>query len=362
MHVIDISLARWRESAGVRVGPRERSIRIVILALTLLAAPAAAQPAYTTGPATVLPSTDTGWDYITLDPATHRLFMARRKDGLTVFDVNTRQVIATVENSIGANGVVLVPAFGRAYTAMTDGTLLIFDLATLKPIERIRLDDGDLNQGFYDPATQRVHMVVGARPDRTTWISLDAATGKILGRTVFDSKKMDDPAVDGNGLIYAPMRDRSVMNVLDSATLAIKTSWPLGPCIQPVAIELDHATSRLLIACRGEKPVFLALDIKDGRIVATLPIGRGVDGLVHDASRHLIVTANGVDGTLTIIKQSNPDSYTHLETTTTRSMARVLALDPATHHLFTVTAAYSTSPGNPPTFHPNTFTVQSFAP
>ena len=171
----------------------------------------AAEPAYVTEAAATLPSGNTGWDYITLDQATGRLFIARRADGLTVWDTKADKVLATVENSTGANGVVLVPEFNRAYTAMTDGTMLAFDLATLKPIERVRLDEGDLNQGFYDPATKRVHMVVGTRPARTAWISLDAATGKVLGRTEFDSKKMDDPAPDGRGTLYAPMRDRELL-------------------------------------------------------------------------------------------------------------------------------------------------------
>lgn len=106
----------------------------------------AAEPIYTAESATTLPSTNTGWDYITMEKNGSRLFIARRADGLTVFDVKANKAVATIENSKGANGVVLVPEFNRGYTAMTDGTMLVFDLATLKPIERVKLDDGDLNQ------------------------------------------------------------------------------------------------------------------------------------------------------------------------------------------------------------------------
>ncbi len=63
-----------------------------------------AEPVYATETATTLPSSNTGWDYITLDQATGRLFIARRVDGLTVWDTKSRQVVATVENSTGANG------------------------------------------------------------------------------------------------------------------------------------------------------------------------------------------------------------------------------------------------------------------
>ncbi|MBN8799536.1 MAG: hypothetical protein J0H45_09290, partial [Stenotrophomonas nitritireducens] len=100
---------------------------------------------------TRLPSTDTDWDYIRLEPHGSRLFMARRKDGLTVFDVDTRKVLATVENSAGANGPLLLPQFDRGYVAMTDGSLLSFELKSLKVIDRIRLaDDGGLNGVVFD--------------------------------------------------------------------------------------------------------------------------------------------------------------------------------------------------------------------
>ena len=339
-----------------------------LLATTaLLAAPAqAAGPTYVASSTTVLPSTDTGWDYVALQPGTSRLFMARRADGLTVFDVNTRQVVGTVENSIGANGPVLLPEFNRGYVAMTDGTMLVFDLTTLKAIDRPRLDEGDLNQGFYDPATKRVHMVVGNRPQRTTWITLDAATGQVLGRTQFDSRKMDDPAPDGRGAIYAPMRDTNRLLKLRSSDLAVEADWSLGDCVQPVTVEYDHAAARVLIGCRGPKPVFIALDPADGRITATLPIGRGIDGMVHDEIDHLLVTANGVDATMTVIRQDGPDSYTPVETIATVPMARVLVLDPATRRLFTVTAGHSLpAPGpdgkpRPVAFHPDSFTVLGY--
>ncbi|WP_204351709.1 YncE family protein, partial [Klebsiella variicola] len=81
---------------------------------------------------------DTDWDYIRLDPHGSRLFIARRKDGLTVYDVDRRKVIGTVANSAGANGPLLLPQYNRGYVAMTDGSLLSFDLKTLAVIERIR--------------------------------------------------------------------------------------------------------------------------------------------------------------------------------------------------------------------------------
>jgi len=121
------------------------------------------------------------------------------------------------------------------------------------------------------------------------------------------------------------------------------------------------------VACRGDKPVFIALDPTDGRVTATLPIGRGVDGMVHDEARHLLMTANGVDGTLSVIRQDGPDQCRLVETVATRSMARVVALDSETGRLFTVAAAYTQPAAGPdgklpaPVFHRDSFMVMSLA-
>src|SRR4051812_1767598 len=115
-----------------------KAFMLSVIAAAVAGAAYAASPAYVAETAVVLPSTDTGWDYITLEKGGPRLFSARRQDGLLVFDTKTGKPVGTVENSVGANGVVLVPEFNRAYTAMTDGTVLVFDLQTLRPIDRFK--------------------------------------------------------------------------------------------------------------------------------------------------------------------------------------------------------------------------------
>ena len=105
--------------------------------LGLFAPAKAADLLYTLADAVTLPSTATGWDYIKMEPGSSRLFMARDRDGLTVFDVDANRVITTVENSTGANGPLLLPEYNRGYVAMTDGSFLSFELDSLKPIERL---------------------------------------------------------------------------------------------------------------------------------------------------------------------------------------------------------------------------------
>jgi DNA-binding beta-propeller fold protein YncE len=338
-----------------------------IAASTFATAAEAADPLYKLGSATVLRSTDTDWDYAKLEPHGSRLFIARRKDGLVVFDVNTRREVGTVANSVGANGPLLLPQFHRGYAAMTDGTLLIFDLKTLKAIDRIKLaDDGGLNGAVYDPATKRVQVVVGARTETSHYYTLDAASGRLLAKTPFPFKKMDDPAPDGKGHLFAPARYDNVILKLDSSDLTEKARFTVGPCVQPVAVEYQESTNRLLIGCRGDKPVLIAMDAADGKIVGQVPIGKGIDGLAIDEKRGRIVTSNGGDATLSVIGQTGADSYKLLGNVATRPMARIMQIDERTGRLFLVTADHTLPPADAkdaaPMFHPNSFTVLEYKP
>ncbi|SDE74787.1 hypothetical protein SAMN05428966_110108 [Massilia sp. PDC64] len=317
--------------------------------------------------ATVLPGTDTGWGALAFDADRSWLFMARHDDGLTVFDVRTREVVANVAGTTGADSVVLLPRLDRAYVAGTDGTLTTVALSTLTLIRWEKIADARLNAIFHEPSTDRVYAVAGTAPRSSTLIALDPKTGRVIGRTVFDGGRMDRPATDGAGTIFAPLRDRHVLLKLEAAGLRIGQAWPLAPCEQPVAVHYDEASRRVFVGCRGTHPMFVALDPATGRVVAALPIGQGVGGLVFDRDNRLVITANGADASMTVIRQLGPDRYALVETIATRPKARVLALDPATHSLYSVTAGFTIAapePGKPapaPTYHAGSFTVLAYA-
>lgn len=338
-------------------------MRIVLLLFILLhAAPAWAQ-AWLAESAQTIPSTDTGWGDAALEPGGARLFIARRNDGLLVWDTRTREA-RTVADSRGATAVVIVPEAGRAYAITVDGALLTIDLATLAPLGRTDLGAGELTQAMYDPGQKRLHVLTGARADKTGWIALDAMTGQVVGRVEFNSRALGAPAASRDfgegGAILAPMRDRNLLQQLDPRDLTVQKTWRLGECQQPSATLWEPASRRVLIACRGEKPVLVALDPAAG-IVATLPIGRGAEALAFDAGRKLVVVANGTDGTLTVIRQDGPNEYAVVETTATRPGARVLAMDERTQRLFTVAATTTQPAGDkPPLHHPDSFTILTY--
>lgn len=100
-------------------------------------------------------------------------------------------------------------------------------------------------------------------------------------------------------------------------------------------------------------------DYAIGKVVATVPIGKGVDGAGYDASAGDAFASNA-DGTLTVIHQDSPDNYRVIQTVATPVGSRNMGLDPGTHRLFIVSAKFGAPPteGGRPHIVPGTFALR----
>jgi hypothetical protein len=270
----------------------------------------------------------------------------------------------TMENSAGANGPVLLPQYNRGYVAMDDGSLLSFDLKTLKVIARIKLaDDGGLNSGSLDPATGRLHIITGTRPKEATWFSIDAATGKLLATTRFPFRKMDDPAADGKGNLYAPARLDGIVLKLDSRTLKEQARWDVGCNVSKMKYLV--ATNHLLGACTGDKPAVFLMDPANGAILSRVTIGKGLDALAYDEERERIVSSN-YEGSMTVVQREG-DSLHVVATVRTQFGARMMDMDHRNGRLYLVNADSTDFPGKDggeevTRYHPGSFRVETWRP
>lgn len=315
---------------------------------------------YTKTASTVLPSTNTWWDYVKMQPGSNRLFMARVADGLTVFDVDKYEVIKNIENSKGANGPLLLPDYNRGYIAMTDGTLLIVDLKTLETIDRVQLDpNGGLNSGIYDPVTREVYFITGTRKKDATWYVIDPSNDKLLRSHTFPFRKMDDPATDGKGTLFAPARYDDIILKIESGTFKEKERWDM-PC-HVSKVYYEQKTKRLFAACLGDTPRFMAIHPDTGKIIAEIPIGSGLDAMVFDEKRNRIITST-FDGYLNVIQQDGPDTYQLLGSVSTERGSRMMHIDDRTGYLHVVNAPFTMGPKGEEYYHPDTFTVFKYEP
>jgi hypothetical protein len=301
------------------------------------------------------------WDYLAYDAARHHLFIARRDDGLWIYDTRARRLIRKMPQTKGAGATLLIPALGRGYTTNEDGSTTIFALATLTPLRRIKFA-GDADSAAYEPVSGQIGFI-SADSQKLTF--MDARTLKLGATVALASKKPDGAAADGAGHILLAERDRDMLARIDVASGRVVDEWPLPGCSQPTGLDYDGAHHRAFVGCRSAKPVLAVVDTDHGQVVATLALGHGNDGVVYDAARSRVITTNGIEGNIVVFGQDDADHYHFAEATTTRPSARTLAYDAAAGVLFTVTAEGYVDPkakmnAGPSAFYPNGYYDGSF--
>jgi DNA-binding beta-propeller fold protein YncE len=277
-----------------------------------------------------------GWDYLALDAASHRLFVSRSSH-VMVLDVESGKVVGDIPGTEGVHGIALAPELGRGFTSNgKTGTATIFELATLAVIGTVKTG-ADPDAILYEPSTKQVFTFNGRSSDAT---AIDAATGRVTGALALGGRP-EFALADGAGKIFVDIEDKAEVVVFDAAKLLVLARWSVAPGAQPSGLAYDARSHRLFAACRSRQ--LIVLDSSSGQVVATLPIGRGVDGAVFDAERGLVLASNA-DGTLSVIREDSPTSFSVIQTAQTQPGARTLAFDPETHLLYLPTASFE-SPG-----------------
>ncbi len=279
---------------------------------------------------------DGGWDYLALDTQGNRLFIARQ-NRVMVVDPETGALLGQIAGLNRAHGIAFDYAAGHGFaTSGADSTVTMFDLKTLAVLGRTVAavdDDGIL----YDPATRHVFTMNG---DAGSASVLDGVTGKLLG-TVDLGGKPEFGVSDGNGRIYINLEDKNEVVEVDARALHVTRRWSIAPCEGPSGLAIDRRTLRLFSGCRSG--VMGVSDAREGKLVTTVPIGRGVDACRFDPATRLAFASNG-DGTITVIHEDSPSKFTVVTNAETRRGARTMELNERTHQLYTVTADFGPAP------------------
>lgn len=303
-----------------------------------------------------------GWDYFTVDPATHRIFIGRG-DYVMVLD-SDGNVVGKVEvgKANEAHAVALAPDLHRAFTSNGGGSsVTIFDPVALKVIGDVKIADRDTDDIEYEPVSKRVFTFNGGKGNDAT--AIDAVKGVIVGSIPLGGKP-ETAQADGHGHIYVNIEDKSELREIDAETLQVMHSWPLTPCKNPSGQAIDTAHSLLIIGCHNGLMEFW--DYATGKVAGTVPIGKGVDANRFDPGTGLAFASLG-DGTITVAHQDAPEKFTVVQTISTMKGARTMALDTANHRIYTVSAEFGPPPAPTPTnphpwpeMKPGTFTLMIY--
>jgi DNA-binding beta-propeller fold protein YncE len=276
------------------------------------------------------------WDYIVPDPSAHRLFIGRQ-DRLMVVDETTGKLLGEVTGIKGAHGAAIVTEANRGFaTSGDDQSVVMFDLKTYTVLSRIPAAE-DADAIIYDKASARVFTFNGDAHSSTV---IDGRAGTLVTNIPLGGKP-EYGAAAGDGKVYANLTDTNEVVEIDAARAMVTRRWATAPCRNPVSMAIDVAHQRLFSGCRSG--VLAVSDYRDGKVVATVPIGMGVDGAGFDPASGDAFASNA-DGTLTVVHQDSPDRYRVLQTLQTPPGSRNMGLDPTTHRIYVAAAKFGAAP------------------
>jgi len=274
-----------------------------------------------------------GWDYVSIDEKRHHLFVGRT-DRVQVIDTGMGRVVGELPVG-GVHGVAIAQDLGLGFTSngRTD-SVTVFDLNTLAVVDTVRVTGRNPDAILYEPVSHRILTFNGGSANVT---AIDAATRKVVG-TLGVSGKPEFAVADDRGRVFVNIEDHNSLTVIDPAALSVSSDWPLAGCDQPTGLDIDRAAGRLFSVCSNRKMV--VIDAKSGGLIASLPIGGSVDGVVFDPAKDLAFSANG-EGTVTIVRKDRAGRYEVAGNLATQKSARTIALDSSTHRLYLPAASYA---------------------
>jgi len=328
-------------------------IRLVAALTAAIACPSfvSAQPHYHL--VAQLPAGDGGWDLTSVDPVDQRLYVAR-SDGVTAIDLATGKASDRIVAGHRVHAALAIP--GGHDVLMTNGetnNAVLFDGRTGRRLATIPTGTKP-DAATYDPATRSVWVMNPGSGDITI---VDPKSAKVVA-TVMVGGSLELGVADGRGRLYVNIEDKNEVAVLDTRRRRVVSRFPLKGCDGPTGIAYDAAAKAIVSACANGVAI---VSSPAGRLLASLPIGKGADGAALDPRHHLILIPAGKDGNLTIIRLL-PKPVIVGQVATAVS-ARTIAVDPTTGRAYLPSATLAPPIGDQrPKPLPGTFRVLVVAP
>jgi YVTN family beta-propeller protein len=282
------------------------------------------------------------WDYVIYDRDGHRVFVAHG-DRLDVVDAKTGSILGKVEGIPGgAHGTGIVAAQGKGYTDDGEaGQAIAFDLKTFKVVKRIKAED-DADGIAFDSASGHIFVVEG---DSKSLSVIDPKSDQVV-QTISTGEGLEAAVSGGNGKLYVNGSEKKEIIRIDTASNKVDARWPIPNCTSPHGLAIDTASHRLFASCVNKLMTIVNADT--GAVITALPIGQGTDSAAFDPKRKLVFSSNGVDGTISVIHETDPQTFVSAGEIKTQITGRTMDIDPDTGRLFVAAADIDPNAPIPP--------------
>ena len=271
------------------------------------------------------------WDYAFLDSANHRLYISHGTQ-TEVLDTATDKLVGTIQGTNGVHGIAVANDLGKGYTSDgADNDVTVFDLKTLAVQTKVKTGQNP-DAIIYEPVTHRVFTFNGRSNDATAF---DAKTGNIITASIPVGGKPEFSQVDGKGHIYVNIEDKNEIVEVDAKNALVSKRYSIAPCDGPSGLAMDPK-GRLYSVCSNK--VMVVSDPSSGKVLASPAIGPGTDGVAFDDG--YAFSANGGDGTITMVGETSPGKFEAVATIQSTRGARTITADQKGHKLYLPAAEY----------------------
>ena len=302
-----------------------------------------------------------GWDILSVDSPARRLYLSH-STRVVVIDLEKNGVAGEITDLPGVHAFVAIRELKRGFSSNgKEDKSSVVDLETLKTVSKVNTGKNP-DAMVYEPRRGEVYVFNHSGNSATV---IAAKTAQVV-TTIPLGGSPEFAAVDNAaGRVYCNIEDKNEVVAIDTATHEVVARWSTEPGKEPGGIALDAAHHRVFSACHNK--LMTMLDTESGKVVATAPIGSGVDGCAFDEGTQLVFASCG-QGVTTIVKEETPQKLSVRQTLETERGARTMALDPSTHRIYLPTAQFRPVPSLPgsapqrPAIVPDTFKLLVYGP
>jgi YVTN family beta-propeller protein len=276
------------------------------------------------------------WDYIAVNSSQKRIYVSHGTQ-VNILNEVTGDSIGIIPNTEGVHGIAFANPFHKGYTSNgRSNTVSVFNLKDNKVLKQINTGKNP-DAIMYDPYSRKIFVCDGRSNEATV---IDPSGDTVVAAIDLNGKP-EAAVSDNKGNVYVNIESKSEIVKINMKNYKIEDRWKIGKGESPSGLAIDAKNGILFSGC--DNKLMIILSVKDGKVLAELPIGEGCDGVVFD-NEYMDAFSSNREGTLTEVHEDSPEKFHVVANIPTKLGARTSAIDEDTHNLFLPTADFEPAP------------------
>ncbi len=286
-----------------------------------------------------LPGDTSRWDYESLDPLSHRLYVTHLGAGtVAVYDTGAGSIIGEIRDVPGVHGVLVIPELGRVYATATNANqVAVIDPQTLAVTATI--PGGVYPDGMaYDPELGKLYV-----SDETggTDTVIDTTSNQVVATVSLGGDVGNTQYDPVSHQIFVAVQTRNQVVTIDPKSDQVSGRYDTPGCDHPHGVQLSPDRRMGFIACEANAKL-VVMDLQSMTITESHDVGTVPDVLAFDAPRRILFVA-AENGPLTALFETD----TGLKPLAQRDVgpnAHAVAVDPESGHVYVPLANFGGQP------------------